>query len=226
MKPILLFIFSAMFCFHSSAQVEEQEDYLQQPMPAPENNFAAAGRPLQTFNSKGTNIVSYIYGMGIGESHELRVDHFFHEKWSLFYSARYEGPSALLPGNSSETQLTAPIGLSVGTIMAFGIGAGACGGYYGNGLGELMIASLMIPDGIAYHHYLADNLDFSPYINVSGLSFISNDERSSIYYTPSAGGRLMYSPSEHFIVSGEYRVQYSTLTEFRTNLGIGVSVRF
>jgi len=179
-----------------------------------------------SFNSKGTNIISYIYGMGLSESHELRVDHFIHENWSLFYSSRYERPTPFISQNTSETQYTAPIGISIGAVMAVGWGAGTCGGFYSDGLFDLMVASAMIPDGIAYHYYLTDKLDFSPYINVSGLSFIQTEEKSSIFYSPSCGGRLMYSPSKNFLLSAEYRIQYSTITSLRSNAGIGLSVRF
>lgn len=226
MKCFLPLVICFLLSLNGFAQSVEEDYILEDLQLAPNLSKTPNSQLPQSFNSKGTNIVSYIYGLGYGESHELRVDHFFHENWSLVYSARYEGPSAYIPNPSSETQFNAPVGLSLGVVMAAGIGAGTCGGYYNNGSLDLIAAAAMIPDGIAYHYYISDELDFSPYVVVSGLSFIQTENKSSVFYSPSCGGRLMYSPSKLFLISAECRMQYSTITSLRTNAGIGVSVRF
>lgn len=197
------------------AQSEREEYFplLPSVTAKPENEFID--------DRDGQTIISYIYGIGSGESHELRVDHFVHHHWSLLYSARYEGPANYGFARSRERQYTAPAGLTLGVALMAGIGA--CGGYND---GNLLLLAALIPDGVAYHHYINDKLDFSPYIIATGISFIQKDSGTSFIYSPSAGCRLMYSPLPNFLITGEYRVQYSLNSLLRNNIGIGCSVQF
>lgn len=173
------------------------------------------------FNEKGTTLIGYHAGVGMGNSHELRVERFVHPRWSLIYSGSYSYQN--FSANFSEYRL--PLGCSVG------VGALALSACYGassaSGVFELALVSIMIPDGVAYHAYMGKNFVVSPYLNLSGLMLHVNDEIGTrLYYSPSTGVRVMSYIGEHFVITGEQSFRRAYAGNIENTLSVGLSLKF
>jgi hypothetical protein len=179
--------------------------------------------------TKGSTMLTYAFSSGAYQTHEVRVEHFVHPRWSLLYSTSYSlRPSyAISTSEITYSEFRAPIGLSIG-VGAIGVSTCqyACGAY-GNGLWELVRLSCMIPDGFAFHIPVMDKMDLSPFVNLSGIVFQwDNMNNSRIYYSPMGGIRLIYPLGPGFVISAEQNIKRMSNGSFSTSLGGGISVVF
>ncbi|MEN9639608.1 MAG: hypothetical protein RLZZ262_1477 [Bacteroidota bacterium] len=173
----------------------------------------------------GSNLVTYNFGYGNSMLHEIKVDHFFRDNISLLYAARYSRP--VIRQHSSDAEFTAPLGASIGVGMGFMLGGGsACGYLDPDVFFGVFMYSCMIPDGIAFHFYPSEKIDISPYINVTGLTIASRNNETGFYYTPSAGLRCFYAPTENVVLSLEQQVLVRPENTYAANLSLGIGLHF
>jgi hypothetical protein len=174
---------------------------------------------------KGGNLVTYQFGYGQAMLHEIKVDHFISDNFSLLYSMRYSRPS--IQRNASDAEFTAPLGASLGLGMGLVMGSGsACGYMDPDTFIGLFMYSCMIPDGVAFHCFLNEKMDFSPYINLSGLTIASRENITKFYYTPSAGLRLLYSVTPHLLLTAEQQVLVRPEQVVSANVALGLGISF
>ena len=173
----------------------------------------------------GSNLVTYNFGYGNAMLHEIKVDHFIHDNISLLYSTRYS--RANIRRSTSDSEFTAPLGATVGVGMGLMLGSGsACGYLDPDVFFGVFMYSCMIPDGLAFHYYPSEKVDISPYINVTGLTIATRDDQTSFYYTPSAGLRCLYAPTQHLVLALEQQVLVRPEQTYAANLSIGIGVHF
>lgn len=173
----------------------------------------------------GSNLVTYNFGYGNSMLHEIKVDHFIHDHISLLYSTRYSRSN--IRRTNSDSEFTAPLGATVGVGMGLMLGSGsACGYLDPDVFFGVFMYSCMIPDGVAFHFYPSEKIDISPYINVTGLTIATRDEQSSFYYTPSAGLRCLYAPTQHLVLALEQQVLVRPEQTYAANLSFGIGVHF
>ncbi len=177
-----------------------------------------------------STFITYAFSMGNSLSHELRVEHFVHPRWSLIYSTSYSYAYSFGGSNldDSYSEFRAPIGVSCGVgLCAVVAGSYTCGYSGSSGLGDLFVLSCMIPDGVAYHIPMGEKFDLSPYLNVSGLAYQWNAlDDSRIVYSPMGGIRLLYPVSEIFIISAEQNFKRLHGGGIAASVGAGISVHF
>lgn len=188
------------------------------------NCVSAVGQADSTLSEKKKTLITFhTSGFSDNINHELRVEQFVHPKWSLIYSTSY----SYYQTHNSASEFRLPIGCSVGVgITAFS----GCYGFYSgsfSGIGEIIILSAMIPDGVAYHLSMGKRFDISPYVNASGLMLrLDSEQGNRFYYAPSAGIRLMHYFGEHFVLSGEQTFRRTATGRIENLLGASISVRF
>lgn len=174
---------------------------------------------------RGSNLVTYNFGYGNAMLHEVKVDHFIHDRVSLLYSTRFSRPS--IRRANSDSEFTAPLGATVGVGMGLMLGSGsACGYLDPDVFFGVFMYSCMIPDGIAFHFYPAEKFDISPYLNVTGLTIATRNEQTEFYYTPSAGLRCIYAPTEHLLLALEQQVLVRPEQTYAANVSLGIGIHF
>jgi hypothetical protein len=91
------------------------------------------------------------------------------------------------------------------------------GGYIGSGW--LLFCVLAMPDGIALHLPFRYKWDFSPYVNVAGLDFVTdkNTGITTIEYATSFGFKTTYLLNDQFVITALAESRYT----FGNNLTIG-----
>ena len=180
--------------------------------------------PTNAFGD-GDNLVTYNFGYGHSMLHEVKVDHFVHDHVSLIYSMRMS--RAPISQNATDAEFTAPLGATVGVGVGLVMVSGSACGYLDPDLffGAFMY-SCMIPDGVALHFYPRKNIDVSPYLNVTGLTFATRDDVTKFYYTPSAGIRFLYTPADHIVLSVEQQMLVRPEQIIGTNLAVGFGIHF
>jgi hypothetical protein len=173
----------------------------------------------------GDNLVTYNFGYGHSMLHEVKVDHFVHDRVSLIYSMRISRPT--ISQNVTDAEFTAPLGATVGVGVGLVMVSGSACGYMDPDMffGAFMY-SCMIPDGVAMHFYPRKNFDVSPYLNVTGLTFATRDDVTKFYYTPSAGIRLLYTPTDHIVLSVEQQMLVRPEQIIASNMAVGFGIRF
>jgi hypothetical protein len=173
-------------------------------------------------NEKGNTLISYHIGIGKYVEQEMRVEYFVHSRWSLIYSMGYHEN---MTGTSSEFRT--PIGATLGAgLLAFGCGY-SC--YASCDLAESLALSYyacMIPDGVAFHTYVNGKFDISPYVNASGLTLTMNGDKREWVYSPVGGVRVMFYPTEHFVMAAEQSFRRLDGNVFTSTLGGSLSYRF
>jgi hypothetical protein len=184
-----------------------------------------SNNPIDPLFGNGDHIVAYQFGFGQTTSHEIRVDHFINERVSLIYGMRYSQPT--IRENASDAEFTAPLGASIGVGIGVLFGSTTACGY---GDGDLLLSafmySCMIPDGLAFHFYPHKKIDVSPYFNVTGLTIANRNDRTEFYYTPSAGLRMLYNPTDHLVVSAEQQILVRPEQTYVANTLIGIGIKF
>ncbi len=196
--------------------------------------FGFNAKPISNANGfpaiKASTFITYSFSAGRNLNHELRVEHFVHQRWSLLYTAGFASSynNSSFAATDYHSELRAPIGITLGVA----IGAVAIGGYcysYGNGdgLGELFILSCMVPDGVAFHIPFGEKFDISPYIIATGITYQwdANNEGHFVY-SPMAGVRLLYPISDIFIVSAEQNFRRIDGGNISAALGVAMSIHF
>src|SRR5688572_19427393 len=86
------------------------------------NDFKPFNRPELTRDHN--TLISYAFSVGRNEMHEIRVERFVHERWSLLYCAGI-GMRTFSSGmhDVRGTEYRAPLGVSLGAVS---VSAAAC----------------------------------------------------------------------------------------------------
>lgn len=181
---------------------------------------------------QGSTLITYALSVGAYQLHEIRVEHFFRDRWSLLYSMGYSNGQS--PTFSSDVEGTnefrPPIGATLGvSVFSMSCCAYTCGGGgYASDLFGFFTLACMIPDGIAYHIPVADRFSVSPYVNFSGLSYQWNNRQgsSSIVYSPMTGCRVIMPLSKDFVFMAEQNFRRAAGGNIITSTGASLSVSF
>jgi hypothetical protein len=140
---------------------------------------------------KGDFAISYAFGPGLhNQQHQLTVDYFISDSWSLVY----RGSVNIAQSSLYTSEYILPIGATVG-VGALSLGTcGACSGFcsFDQGFG-LIGYSFLIPDGVSFHIYPFKNIDIAPYFIFSGLGIYQTSEETNFFYSPSVGVRVSLS---------------------------------
>ncbi len=180
----------------------------------------------------GSTLITYALSVGNYQLHEVRVEHFFRDRWSLIYSGGYSnGASPTFSVDREGTsEFRAPIGATIG-VSALALtccGSYYCGGGFSDAFGFFALVC-MIPDGIAYHIPVADRFSISPFVNFSGLSFQWNNYQSdsqALVYSPMAGCRVVFPITRDFVFMAEQNFRRAAGGNFITSSGASLSVSF
>ncbi|MFN0032545.1 MAG: hypothetical protein ACKVOR_10335 [Flavobacteriales bacterium] len=173
-------------------------------------------------------MVSYSTLFGNGITHQLRVDYFVHERWSLLYNAgyAYRAPTAGFVADDSYREYRAPLGLSLGVAVTGVVFAG-CSYSGGDGVFNFIMLTSLIPDGVAYHIAASERLDISPYLLLSGLTYQINGENDGQFvYAPMAGLRLLYHLNDTFVISAEQNIKRGADDEIIPSAGATLAIVF
>lgn len=188
---------------------------------------SAGDRMLSLDN--GSTLITYSLSVGAFQLHEIRVEHFFRDRWSLLYSMGYtNGSSPTMSDINGNSEFRAPLGATIG-VSAFSLAccSATCGG--GSDLFSFFALACMIPDGIAYHIPLNDRLSISPYVNFSGLSFQWNNREAdsqALVYSPMTGCRVILPITKEFVFMAEQNFRRAAGGNVISSTGASLSVSF
>jgi len=176
------------------------------------------GQFTPTLNEKEDIFITYHVSGGTSYAleQEVRVEYFVHPRWSLLYNAGFSRPV------SGTSEYRIPIGASIAT-GAFSVTAG----YNWDSAAQMFFYACMIPDGVAFHVYLNQFFDISPYLNFAGLTYrTSTFEGDRFVYSPKAGLRILFYSGDHFLIGAEQSFKAEYGGTISNSLGASFSVKF